>query len=288
MELRQLKYFLAVADARSFVSAAKSLYISRQAVSKSISQLEAELNVELFLRDSSGAFLTPVGILFYERVRNCLLELEQLQKEISQYGSQFRQVIRVVFSIGTLSLYEHKLQQFIRTQNNIIIKYSECTPLECESLLREHKADIAITSKEITDESFERRVLYQSPYGILLKEQTDLDSLEALVLSDLRWLPLGCFADGQSELLCSSLGLTPLYSGIDLFRLFSISTDGQCATLLPKCLLPPQLHSVRWIPLEIQESWQIYSVHLKSTENNTLYHSALDEFLIQVFDWEPM
>ena len=59
MELRQLKYFLAVADARSFVSAASGLFVSRQAVSKAVGQLEAELGVELFVRDSNGAFLTP-------------------------------------------------------------------------------------------------------------------------------------------------------------------------------------------------------------------------------------
>ena len=45
MELRQLKYFLAVSDARSFVSAANTLYISRQAISKAVGQLEAELGV---------------------------------------------------------------------------------------------------------------------------------------------------------------------------------------------------------------------------------------------------
>ena len=42
MELRQLKYFLAVADARSFVAAADTLFISRQAISKSVAQLEQE------------------------------------------------------------------------------------------------------------------------------------------------------------------------------------------------------------------------------------------------------
>ena len=43
MELRQLKYFLEVADARSFVGAANNLFVSRQAVSKAVGQLEGEL-----------------------------------------------------------------------------------------------------------------------------------------------------------------------------------------------------------------------------------------------------
>ena len=283
MELRQLKYFLAVADAQSFVSAANNLYISRQAVSKSIAQLESELQVELFMRDSGGAYLTPAGIMFYERVRSILLELDQLQAEIRKHGSQFRQVIRVALSVGTLSLFENRIQQFIREQQNVLIKYFECTPSDCEKLLREHQADLVITSAPIPGDAFDSEILFRSSYGVLLKEQEDLESLDRLDASDLRFLPLACFSDGQCESFCSGLGLAPRYTGIDLFRLFAIASDGQCATLLPECLLPKQMPELRWIPLNTQSQWSIRRVYLKSLENNILYHSAVDQFLSGVF-----
>lgn len=286
MELRQLKYFLAVADAQSFVCAANNLYISRQAVSKSIAQLESELQVELFMRDSGGAYLTPAGIMFYERVRSIVLELEQLQSELQKYGSQFRQVIRVAFSVGTLSLFEGRIQKFIREQRNVIIKYFECTPSECEKLLREHQADLVITSAPLSADAFDSQVLFQSPYGVLLKEQDELEYLDQLDTPDLSWLPLGCFTDGQCEQFCAGLGLTPLFSGIDLFRLFSITGDGQCATLLPQCLLPRQMQELCWIPLNTPRKWSISRVYLKSMENNILYYSAVDEFLTGVFGQE--
>lgn len=288
MELRQLKYFLAVADAQSFVSAANQLYISRQAVSKSIAQLEAELQVELFMRDSGGAYLTPAGIMFYERVRNSVLELDQLQNEIRQFGSHFRQVIRVAFSIGTLLMYESRIQQFIRSQSNIIVKYFECTPTECDYLLREHKADLVITSAILTQERLSSQTVFQSPYGVLMRDQEELDNLDSLSAQDLRWLPIACFADGQCEQICASLGISPHYSGIDLFRLFSLAAEGLCATLMPRDLLPKQLNGVRWIPLEVDDFWQVYRVYQENLENNTLYHSALDEFLVEVFDQNPV
>lgn len=283
MELRQLKYFLAVADAQSFVSAANALYISRQAVSKSIAQLESELQVELFMRDSGGAYLTPAGIMFYERVRNVVLELDQLESEIRKYGSQFRQVIRVAFSVGTLSLFENRVQQFIRDQKNISIKYFECTPSECEKLLREHQADLVITSSLLSGDAFDSEEIFQSPYGILLKEQGDLESVDSLDSSDLRYLPLACFSDGQCEKFCSGHGLAPLYTGIDLIRLFAIAGDGQCATLLPRCLLPKHVPDLHWLPLNTRSLWSIRRVYLKSLENNILYHSAVDQFLNGVF-----
>ena len=61
MELRQLKYFLAVADARSFVAAAETLFISRQAISKSVAQLEQELKFPLFERIGRKNYLTAGG-----------------------------------------------------------------------------------------------------------------------------------------------------------------------------------------------------------------------------------
>ena len=288
MELRQLKYFLAVAESRSFLSAASNLYISRQAVSKAVAQLEAELNVELFMRVSSGAFLTPAGILFYERVRNIMLELEQLQLEMSQYGMQYRQTIRVAFSIGTLTFYEHSLQEFIRRQNRIHVDYWECMPEECDKLLREHRADLVITSRLFSGDEFQSQVLYESPYGVIMKEQGELDELDILDAADLGWMPLGCFADGQSEQMCSALGVAPTYKGVDLFRLITISADGQCATLLPKALLPQLELNVRWIPLDTQKKWRVSCAYLKATEKNTLLQSALDEFILQVFHQETV
>ena len=100
MELRQLKYFLAVADARSFVSAADTLFISRQAISKSVAQLEQELNVELFMRDSGGAFLTPAGMMFYERVRSLVMELDSVRSQMQSYGKRYQQRLNIAFSIG--------------------------------------------------------------------------------------------------------------------------------------------------------------------------------------------
>ncbi len=279
MELRQLKYFLAVAESKSFVRAASQLYISRQAVSKSIAQLEDELQVSLFMRDPNGAYLTPAGIMFYERVRNSILELDQVQEEIRQYGTHFHQVIRVAFTIGTLQFFEKKVQQFTRSQGNISIQYMECSSQTCQAMLQEHKVDLAITSRPLQEDAFDVQTMFQSPYGVLLKNQEELATMPKLEISDLQWLPIGCFSDGQTEQLCSSLGLVPQYVGIDLLRLITLAAEGSCATLMPRGLLPKSIPDLIWLPLELEQQWQVYRIYLKSMENNTMFHSAVDTFL---------
>lgn len=78
MELRQLRYFVAVADTLNFSRAAESLYVSQSALSKQISELEQELGVALFDRDRRSVSLTSAGHLLLPEAKDILLRSEKL------------------------------------------------------------------------------------------------------------------------------------------------------------------------------------------------------------------
>ncbi|MBQ3930783.1 MAG: LysR family transcriptional regulator, partial [Firmicutes bacterium] len=61
MEFKQLNVFLTVSDEHSFLRASQALFVSRQAVGKTIDQLEEELGMKLFVRGQNGVQLTPAG-----------------------------------------------------------------------------------------------------------------------------------------------------------------------------------------------------------------------------------
>ena len=283
MELRQLRYFLAVADHRSFVSAANKLYISRQAVSKAISQLEEELGVELFMRDTSGAFLSPAGIVFYDRVRGPVMELTQVQNDMQEYGAQYHQMIRIAFSVGTLCLFEQKLQEYMRVQNNVVIEYRECGPRTCEELLKSREIDMAISISPFTDHQFYTGEVYRTSLGVLLEDGDSSEGLDRLEVNDLHWVPVACLKDGQCDVLCQKNKLKPQYLGMDILRLIDLARSGRCSALLPRELVPDYITGVRYVPLEGDPEWTVQYAHLESLDKNPLLQMTLDELLQKVF-----
>src|ERR1700680_5091117 len=76
MELRHLRYFVAIAEEHSFTRAAERLWVAQPGLSTQMRRLEAELGVQLFGRHTRGADLTPAGELFLERARVALAAAE--------------------------------------------------------------------------------------------------------------------------------------------------------------------------------------------------------------------
>jgi DNA-binding transcriptional LysR family regulator len=77
MELRQLRYFVAVAEERSISRAAEQLWIAQPGLSTQVRRLENELGIQLLNRHSRGVDLTPAGELFLERARAALMAVEE-------------------------------------------------------------------------------------------------------------------------------------------------------------------------------------------------------------------
>src|SRR4029453_4795514 len=93
LEIRHLRYFLAVAEAGSFSRAADRLGISQPSVSQQMRDLEASLRVSLFQRRGKRILLTSTGFIFQEHARALLRQLENLLDELSRDSVQLRGVL---------------------------------------------------------------------------------------------------------------------------------------------------------------------------------------------------
>ena len=87
MELRQLRYFLGVCEAGSFLKASARLRIAQPALGQQMSALEDELGVRLLLRSSKGVTLTSAGKTFLEHARLVLADVERASLAVREAGS---------------------------------------------------------------------------------------------------------------------------------------------------------------------------------------------------------
>jgi LysR family transcriptional regulator, benzoate and cis,cis-muconate-responsive activator of ben and cat genes len=82
VDLRQLRYFLTVAEERRFAAAARRLHIAAPSLSQQIRALERDLGVTLFVRAARGAELTPAGRVLAERARVILAEVDRAREDV--------------------------------------------------------------------------------------------------------------------------------------------------------------------------------------------------------------
>jgi DNA-binding transcriptional LysR family regulator len=102
MDLRQLRYFVAVATTRNFTRAAEQMHIAQPPLSRQIQQLEDELNVRLIERKSRPVRLTEAGRVFYEQSLQVLQKVDQMKLGAQHVGAGHRKSISIAYVASTL------------------------------------------------------------------------------------------------------------------------------------------------------------------------------------------
>ncbi|MEH7094477.1 LysR family transcriptional regulator [Neobacillus vireti] len=110
METRQINYFLEVAKREHVTEAADVLHVAQSSVSRQIFNLEDELGVELFIREGRRVKLTPLGKIFYERMKQVWNMMEDAKREVEEYLDPEKGTVRIAFPI---SMAAHTLPSII-------------------------------------------------------------------------------------------------------------------------------------------------------------------------------
>jgi DNA-binding transcriptional LysR family regulator len=160
LELRQLRYFVAVARERNFTRAAEALRIAQPPLSRQIQQLEDELGVTLIERGSRPVRLTDGGRLLYEQAVQVLERVE----ETKAIARRLQDASRLRFSFGFVpsTLYGY-LPEVIRryrgARPGVELTLLELTTLEQIAALKEGRIDVGFGRIPFDDPLVERRVL---------------------------------------------------------------------------------------------------------------------------------
>lgn len=194
MNLRGLKYFVAVAQAKSFTEAASRLHVAQPAISRQIQNLEQELGVELFRRTRNGIFLTGAGDFLIQRTLPLLLELNNVKELLSKQSEA--QVEDVVIGLTTgegLAFAPMLLKQWGEMFPAAKLRIVEGLAPLIYSGLGNNTIDIGVAPEPLEFERVWTKPLFEEPL-VLISPHENTTSLSANIdtsnITELLKLPL--------------------------------------------------------------------------------------------------
>jgi DNA-binding transcriptional LysR family regulator len=147
MELRHLRYFVAVAEELHFRRAAERLYVAQPAVSEQIRKLEAELGVRLFDRTHRSVHLTEPGKALLAEARRVLRLAEAAQHAARNASERMRDRLRIGYVPDALpSSVPRALRHLTTAPAGLEVALETGTPLGLIAAVRDGAVDAAVVS----------------------------------------------------------------------------------------------------------------------------------------------
>lgn len=156
MDIRQMKYFLAIAEEGQITAAAKRLNISQPPLSQQLKLLEEELDVTLFNRNSRNLELTEAGIILQNKSEQMLELLKSTVNELKNLNKGFEGTL----SIGTvrssgITILPNKICEFRKKYKNIDFQLWEGDSFRIIELLSNGVIDVGFVREPFNTDSYE-------------------------------------------------------------------------------------------------------------------------------------
>ena len=198
MNLRDLKYLVALADHRHFGRAAAASFVSQPTLSTQIRKLEDELGVPLVERAPRKVMLTPAGRDIAERARRVIAEVEQMKEAARRSQDPEAGTVRLgLFPTLGPYLLPHVVprirERFPRLELLLVEEKSDVILAQ----LREGRLDAGLLALPVHDDQLHAEFLFEEPFVLAVPETHPLAKKESLSLKDLAHERLLLLEDGH-------------------------------------------------------------------------------------------
>jgi len=256
MELRHLRYFVAVAEAGGLtVAAEQRLHTSQPSLSRQIRDLEDELGAQLLTRRARGIELTPAGRAFLDHARVALAQVAAAAEAARRVAHPAKPCFAMGFLTGHELTWMPEALQILRDElpNIDVMISSQYSPLLAEGLSK-GKIDAAFLRREKGAPELAYRVLVKEPLMVILPSDHRLAALKAISPGDLVGETFVTVSDTapvlrvviDNYLKRSGINITPAHEADHLAMGMSLIASTRGVGLLPayaQNFLPPSVTS---------------------------------------------
>lgn len=250
MELRQIRYFIEVARREHMTEAANALLVAQSAVSRQIVNLEAELGVDLFIREGRNIRLTPIGRMFLEKMEQAMDMINQARREIEEYTMPEKGTVRIGFpSSFAAYLLPTIISAFRKEYPDVQFQLHQTSYKKLIAEVVEGEIDMALLAPvPVKEKRVNSEVLFVEHLVALLYATHPLASRKLLQLDDMRGHPFILSPEGYIlreivEKACRQHGFEPdvPFVGKDIDAIKGLVSAGLGITLLPEITLTDSL-----------------------------------------------
>jgi DNA-binding transcriptional LysR family regulator len=194
MELRHLRYFVAIADSLSFTKAAATLRVAQPALSRQIRSLEDELGAKLLERNSHGVCLTPAGEVFVGEARAVLARAEAAVAAVRKTAKT--EVIHIGYAPSLASPHlPAAIERWTALHPNARAELHDLSTTEMVAGLRAGKIDLAIGAEpSVRPDGTECLTLREEGMLLALPPRHALATSPSISIAKLAGVPLLAFS----------------------------------------------------------------------------------------------
>ena len=236
MNLRALRYFVAIADAGSLTAAAAAIAIAQPALSRQLRELEADLGVQLLQRSARGVLLTPAGVSLYESAQRMLAEAARIRQHLARPHDTSVATVALGAS-PTLArvLLPPLFESCQRARTGVQLRAREAFTPELLDWLERGVVDMAIVTNPEPGRALALHPLVGEPFALVSNRA--LQIAPVVSVSQLARLPLLMTSlhrriiDKQLQVLGGQLNCHGEIDSVDSIR--ELVTHGRWATIMP-------------------------------------------------------
>lgn len=284
LEIRQLKYFIAVAEERHFGRAAKRLHMAQPPLSHQIRQLEEQLGVQLLDRTTRRVDLTAAGEELLSRARQMVNAVETLQADVYQFGQGAAGVLRVGFSgsstYGVMPPLVRRVKQAL-PGISLALRGEMLTPA-MEAGLQDGTLDAALLRPPVAAPEIDYRILGREPLVVALPSFSPLAAGRPVGMHELQdqdfiaYPPESVLYRTTAD-MCRRAGFRPRIAQVigETSTMLSFVATGSGIAVLPDSVRALQLEGVVYCAIEDAAEVEL-AVAWRRDDRSALLHNFLD------------
>lgn len=278
MELRQLKYFIAIANSRSYSGAAKSLFVTQPTLSWNIQQLEEEFNTHLFFQTKQGLQLTENGEKLYKHGQKLMELFDELMEDM-RHTKSGKKILKVGITVLFVIQYMEQIVQFTTINPEVELTFIQSGSVEIQKKLARGEIDIGLVSFPNYESKIEieRLNTSHSQYSVSVVMPFDhpLAQKKFIKIKDLKDHDICSFSNDYvlGNILyerCTEYGFYPkvIFTNKNWEVLLQNTLTTSALTLMPQALEKiSNFKNLKWIPLKDKANFFEIGIAYRKNEN---------------------